>query len=232
MDYSETYSEFEDIILTLNKKLPADFYVVGGSIPYNQKPLYREEKTIISGASKSQIREFTAGRAIAKKALKGLGMVPGPILRGAEGCPVWPKGSYGSISHKGGVCGALVGTAANYFSAGIDIEYVESLDKSVWSAFAAIEEVAQGRQNGLSESVFANVLFSAKESLFKCLFPVFEEATPPISKLKVGVSPSGRDYALEARVGEACCFGGVICRRRYLISWMVSEYEEPGQFPL
>ncbi|MEY1662841.1 4'-phosphopantetheinyl transferase family protein [Isoalcanivorax beigongshangi] len=115
--------------------------------------------------------EYLAGRYAARAALASAGLpaqVPGS---GSGGEPLWPAGVCGSISHGAGQAVARV-TRAPVRGLGVDREaWLTPLRAArVVSAVAQPAERAL-RPRALSEAEFVTRLFSAKETLFKALYP-------------------------------------------------------------
>ncbi|MEU2391455.1 nuclear transport factor 2 family protein [Streptomyces sp. NPDC007369] len=134
-------------------------------------PLYPEEEYAVRTAVAGRRREFALGRHSARVALGGLGVAPTPIRRGAAGSPVWPPGVVGSISHTEGVCAAAVAPAADVAGIGIDIEPAQPLPDEVLNLVCTPGERHQ-LPPGTSALLFAKVVFSAKESVYKVLYPL------------------------------------------------------------
>ncbi|WGL15716.1 4'-phosphopantetheinyl transferase superfamily protein [Microbulbifer bruguierae] len=120
--------------------------------------------------------EFLAGRYAAAMALQHLAPVVDRGLQvgiGEKRNPLWPNGVVGSISHVGtvAVCAVSHGTDKDYL--GIDVEVLMSA--RVCREIAAIVANRQEREllkaHGLSDRVALTLIFSAKESLFKALYP-------------------------------------------------------------
>lgn len=120
--------------------------------------------------------EFRAGRYCAMTALAALDprFDGWDVARHDSGAPVWPEGVVGSISHSDGVAAAMVATTAVAAGLGIDTERVmsESQARSVGRMVAWPSEIAHGRAAGLSRLEALTLVFSAKESIFKCLHPL------------------------------------------------------------
>ena len=120
--------------------------------------------------------EFRAGRSCAMTALAELDprFAGFEVGRGDSGAPVWPGGIVGSISHSDGVAAAVVATTAVAAGLGIDTERVmsESQARSVGRIVAWPSEMAHGRAAGLTRLEALTLVFSAKESIFKCLHPL------------------------------------------------------------
>ncbi|ARX88083.1 hypothetical protein SMD44_07570 [Streptomyces alboflavus] len=128
--------------------------------------------------------EFTTGRHCAHRALAALGQPAESILPDARGCPEWPGGVVGSITHCDGYRGAAVARTARVRSVGIDATPGEPLPDGVLEAVALPEE--RRRVGDLLARWPAvrwdRALFSAKESVYKTWYPLlraplgFEEA--------------------------------------------------------
>ncbi|TQQ49717.1 4'-phosphopantetheinyl transferase superfamily protein [Vibrio cholerae] len=116
--------------------------------------------------------EFVAGRKLAQQALKQIGQgYDRPIAIGTHREPLWPAGITGSIAHCDGwaVCTVL---KAEHLSLGIDIEHrlAHQTASEVQAMIGTAQEWALlAQQFDLASAV--TLLFSAKESLFKALFP-------------------------------------------------------------
>ena len=118
---------------------------------------------------------FRAGRFCAREALRRLGSRPPSIgpARGDDGAPVWPAGVVGSITHTDGFAAAAVAAAGDVSAVGIDTERVMSQERarSVVSAVAWPSELAHLQRIGCDRQEALTMVFSAKEAVFKCLYP-------------------------------------------------------------
>jgi 4'-phosphopantetheinyl transferase EntD len=105
--------------------------------------------------------------------LARLGVRDFPLLVGADRGPVWPAGVIGSLSHCGDFCGVAVARRGFVVGVGLDVERVRALSDRVASIVCTAGELA--RLNGMppSSSVpWTMVVFSAKESVYKCFRPL------------------------------------------------------------
>lgn len=113
--------------------------------------------------------EFLAGRLVARIALKRAYDIPiGPYR-----APVWPRAMNGSITHSQGRCAALV--TDNAVLCGIDMEQVvqgAALDAILQRCVSPQERVWMESQDFIPAETLATLIFSAKESIFKALFPI------------------------------------------------------------
>jgi enterobactin synthetase component D len=127
----------------------------------------------LDGAVPSRRMEFVAGRACAQRALRTL--LPGfsgtvPINPDRD--PRWPAGIVGSLTHSGTIAAAAVARASDALGLGIDVEAIISPD-TVKSVQRLIASAGEGpAPKGYTDELYATLLFSAKEAVFKCLFPI------------------------------------------------------------
>lgn len=190
-----------------------------GSINENQSKLATQEDSLAEGYSLNRRKEFTAGRTIAKDILTEMGVSQTPIMRDSHGCPIWPPSIVGSISHKKNLCGVLIGSEEVYKSVGFDIEITERLSSDIWLTFSTFDEIKQAEKLGIDNSLFANMLFSSKEAVFKCLFPIHNTNTPSLSQILLEVHPSSNHYSFSYKFCKTHCFGGISVDNNYTISW-------------
>ncbi|TIV61366.1 4'-phosphopantetheinyl transferase superfamily protein [Mesorhizobium sp.] len=118
--------------------------------------------------------EFLAGRAVAHAALRALGQAAAKIPIGLGGAPLWPSSSAGSITHSHGRCACFAIANANW-RAGVDVEALakgHALDAILSMTINEDERALIARQTVLSLDRLASLVFSAKETLFKALYPV------------------------------------------------------------
>lgn len=147
--------------------------------------LFEEEAVAVRRAVDSRRREFTSGRACARRALALLGLPPVPVPRGERGAPSWPDGVVGSITHCAGYRACAVAMDTQVLTIGIDAEPHEPLPPGVFDMISLRTE--RWALAGLPSGVhWDRVLFSAKESVYKAWFPLtrrwldFSEATVTI----------------------------------------------------
>jgi 4'-phosphopantetheinyl transferase EntD len=130
------------------------------------------EQEAIAGAAQTRIEQFTAGRVCSRIALGRLGLTKAtPIPRGEDRAPIWPQGFIGSISHTDNWCAAAVARTMEVRSIGIDLEAATPLKQSLWRRVCTARErdwLSSLSDPGLS----GKILFSAKESVYKCQYPI------------------------------------------------------------
>ena len=130
-----------------------------------------ERLALGSAASLKRQREFAAGRACARLALKNLGITDTPILVGPRREPLWPSGIAGSITHCDGYCAAAVAYQSKIVAIGIDAELNCPLSEDTLSLIAFDQEIEwldKAPDIGIN---WDKLLFSIKESVYKVWYP-------------------------------------------------------------
>lgn len=111
--------------------------------------------------------EFLAGRLLASSAVSQLSLPFAPIGRAADRRPIWPHGLSGSISHARGFVACLVMRGGD---PGVDVETMAE-----GQTLAALHRHAMTDSDRMllagSPPWHATLVFSAKETLFKALYP-------------------------------------------------------------
>ena len=160
-----------------------------------------------TGAANKREAEFTAGRLAAKQALTGLGIQGFTVLKGVKGDPLWPEGVVGSISHTQDVCMASVSNADGLLGLGIDIEAQRVLKANIQRVICREEELSL---HWHADTELAKlILFSAKESVYKALYPTQQRF---IGFKEVLVEFDGELGFVATLVDE-----GVICRGAFRV---------------
>jgi len=116
--------------------------------------------------------EFRAGRACAREALSRIGIDRWPLIPAATREPQWPADVVGSITHSGSYCAAAVAHASHCAGIGIDVEATGRVGDELAPAVCTSSELAalaKCRSGGRRELL--TLIFSAKESVFKAVFP-------------------------------------------------------------
>ncbi len=184
--------------------------LVGGA---EADELLPEEERVLGKVSESRRRDFTGGRACARRALGALGYEALPILPGPNREPIWPSGVVGSITHCTDYCGSVVGRDAHFRSIGVDAERHERLPEGVLDMVADREEREWIERHSDMDVWWDRVLFSAKESVYKAWHSVtgvwlgFHDAVvtmdPAIAAFRVRIRhPFGNASALTTMEGR------------------------------
>jgi len=129
--------------------------------------------TEVSAAVKKRKAEFVAGRTVANDALERLGYSDFSIKIGELRSPVWPESVVGSISHSDNAAVAVAACISEQHALGIDIQPVVSTEtlNEISHLIIGSDEKKILSELGLDEERQLTVIFSAKESLFKAIFP-------------------------------------------------------------
>jgi len=137
--------------------------------------LLPEEQAIAeSFGSQKRRAEFTLGRICAHEALSRFGLESEPILRNPETRePCWPDSIWGSITHSGGFAAVAVGLKNEIKGVGIDMESLSrSVDLKIRSHVCVDSELEWLESLPIKKANRSlRIIFSAKESIFKCLYP-------------------------------------------------------------
>lgn len=159
----------------------------------------------LSRAVPKRQAEYLAGRYCAALALRQLGADEQVGIR-PDRSPRWPAGCIGSISHCDGHALAIAARATDYRSLGIDLEAL--LDDDTAEQVGGLVLSAQEwrlQPSGWARNRFLTLAFSAKEALYKAIYPLcgrileFQDAC--LLAVEAGVAtlslrPALRDAAL------------------------------------
>jgi len=116
-----------------------------------------------------RLREFSAGRLCARRALLELGITGHSLRQGPDRRPIWPAGVVGSITHTDDFCGAVVASKRRILAIGIDAESVGRVTAELWPQVCTAAERTwiQALPHPARERAAA-LIFSAKETYYKC----------------------------------------------------------------
>lgn len=124
--------------------------------------------------------EYLAARICAKTALQQYQVTESPWVVAGERCPYWPQGWRGSLTHSDGIAAAIIARCHNISAVGIDIEgwIDEQRAERLASAILREEELVYWRslESSKSRARWLTRIFSAKESLYKALYPLARKA--------------------------------------------------------
>jgi enterobactin synthetase component D len=137
-------------------------------------PVLPEEANAFPEACQRRRQEFWLGRAAAHRCILALcGRSEQPIGRGSKGQPLWPAGLVGSITHTRGLALAAVARREHHRGLGLD---VERRDRRVREDVGRLVALPTERAwiSSAESDLRLKLLFSAKEAIFKALFPLGE----------------------------------------------------------
>jgi enterobactin synthetase component D len=120
--------------------------------------------------------EFLAGRYCAREALRAIApeLAATPISSGRNREPLWPPGIVGAITHTDCYASVVVARSSDARGLGLDAEVLIDPDSAarLRDQVASPDELESlARATGWPLPLLLTVVFSAKESLFKCLYP-------------------------------------------------------------
>lgn len=125
--------------------------------------------------SRKRKRDYLGGRLCAQKAIFDLqGYLCNSISINEDRSPKWPIGLVGSITHSNSFISAVVGNNQDMCGIGIDIEEIipSSKEQDLRSLILCNSELLNRLFNTIESNLLLTIIFSAKESIFKCLYPI------------------------------------------------------------
>ena len=144
--------------------------VFSEAVPANVD-LYPEEERFTAQMVERRLQEFQHGRSCARLALSMLGQPPGPVGRGKHREPLWPAGFIGSISHAGDHAAAAVAATDLFLGIGLDMEFADPIEDGLIASICRPDEIGRV-DDGEDIGYRAKLLFSIKESIYKCVWPL------------------------------------------------------------
>lgn len=124
--------------------------------------------------------EFLAGRFVATKALIRSGFVDSsvPIIAiGKNREPIWPTGYVGSITHNKNTAICAIDEIKKTTLLGIDVETIlnDEMASEIASHIHNEAEKLVLVNNGFTSNEATTLIFSAKEAIFKALYPIVQK---------------------------------------------------------
>ncbi len=152
---------------------PSDVIHCSAMIGSLEGELYPEELACIRSAVARRKHEFLTGRLCGRRLLARLGYERHPLIAREDRTAGWPPDVIGSIAHSAAYCAVAVARKERISSLGLDVETPDPLPAEDWTAILAAGERdwIDGRP-APERGGLAKLLFCAKESVFKCQFPV------------------------------------------------------------
>jgi 4'-phosphopantetheinyl transferase EntD len=165
--------------------------------------------------------EYLAGRLCALAALRRLGLDVADIPPGPDRAPQWPPGVTGSITHRGYSSCCALAPSAVCAGVGIDLERCMERDMAAQCAPLIVDPQEQAllrRQEPAFEWLLT-LVFSAKESLFKALYPAIRMYFDFLDARVIGLEPARGLLHLELKrdLGP-----GMRAGRRYPVRYRAS----------
>lgn len=174
-----------------------------------EESLYPEEEALTKTMAPTRKREFTAGRLCSRKGLDRLGTQNFPVLVGKNREPLWPPEVVGSITHCKGFCGAVVAWRGSIISIGLDVEPLEPMASDILNLVCTPGEkewlLSDIRKKRL---LWPKLIFSAKESAFKCHFPL-SKTFLEFQEVEVRINPDKGSFSVSLLVPPPATLAGV-----------------------
>ncbi len=155
-------------------------------------------------------QQSAAARSCAAQLLAALGAPSVEVGRQADGAPRWPDGYVGSLSHTAVRAAAAVARADAVRSIGIDLELLAGLEvvRDIEAVCLHPSEIALRTDPPLSGAARATLCFSAKEALYKCLYPLVNQYFDFMDARVERIAPDGAlQVRLLRRLGPAFAAG-------------------------
>jgi len=193
----------------IRELLPDTVSAVEAFSDLSEAVLFPEEQALVARAVAKRRHEFATTRTLARRALSGLGLAPVAILRGKGGVPLWPAGVVGSMTHCTGYRCAVAAREGDVRSLGVDAEPNTPLPHGVLAVISnpAEREVLAELGGEPLDVAWDRLLFSAKESVYKALFPLTQR-WPEFTDATVAPASDGTFRAnllVRAPVGRFLC---------------------------
>ncbi len=138
---------------------------------YTEDCLLPAEQAAVSRAVQKRRIEYGATRKLARALFAECGLGPLPLLNRSDRSPIWPEGYVGAITHTNAWCGVALAGASVVAGLGIDAESNRPMKLAIVERISTETERRQMRRCGHEPSAIGTLWFSAKESVYKCLFP-------------------------------------------------------------
>lgn len=130
---------------------------------------------ILKSAVLKRRAEYLAGRYAARQLLQEVGC-NGVVATGSDRAPIWPTGWRGSISHTETWAIAILAPYNFSIGLGVDIEtFRPEIMREITTAFTTPDERDVLGASRLPFETALLIVFSAKESLFKALYPLVQQ---------------------------------------------------------
>jgi enterobactin synthetase component D len=121
-----------------------------------------------------------------------------PIPKGASNEPVWPDGIVGSITHNGDTCMVAVARDISCAGIGIDVENRDAEVRDLSRMILRDDELGDApSEDAGAFSDRVRLAFSAKESVFKAVFPRVKRFID-FNEVSVSFESKGNRYSARA----------------------------------
>lgn len=136
--------------------------------------LFDAELAAIAKAVRSRREQYAATRHLARHIYARLGVEAQPLVNRKDRSPIWPAGYLGALTHTEGFCAVAVASERALRGVGIDAERNQPLEAPVAAQILTEQEQRRLRDAGHDPSQLGALWFSAKESIYKAVFPTVQ----------------------------------------------------------
>ncbi|UIP27367.1 4'-phosphopantetheinyl transferase [Photobacterium sp. TLY01] len=160
----------------------------------------------LSRAVPKRQAEFLAGRYLAQQLLKKEGIAPVEITIADNRAPVWPQGLTGSISHHEQLAACVICPQHHEMAGvGLDIELPVTADTATGMPGVVVndQELVRLDINEQNQIELMTLIFSAKESIFKALYPQVQRYFDFLDVSFVGRDEQWLHFALNTELAGA-----------------------------
>jgi 4'-phosphopantetheinyl transferase EntD len=163
-----------------------------------------DDLAAVALAVEKRKNEYLAGRHCARLGLARMGVHDFLLRAGPDRAPLWPPGIVGSITHTGaqedGFCGVVLARTQELLSVGVDAELAAPLPGELWTMVLTPRERALAQvQPAPERGLLATLYFSAKESVYKALYPL-ERRFIDFQEVELEMSPSQNRFQARLRL--------------------------------
>lgn len=158
-----------------------------------------QEREQLGDVCEKRFVEFCAGRSQARRLIAMVTGTAQSLLIGDFRQPLWPSAVTGSISHSDHFCAVAVAPKDHIANLGIDVELLGSLDPDVVELVLTDKEISQTEN---SEGWVQKLIFSIKESNYKCSYPQVR-AFIDFKQCEVSLDLANQSYRSEIRCVDA-----------------------------
>jgi enterobactin synthetase component D len=176
--------------------------------------------------------EFLAGRVCAQQAIEALtGHKPATIPAQADRAPGWPRGIIGGITHTTRYAAALVSSNGQYQGIGLDCERLmspEQLDLQTHICTPRELDALHATHRDWPPERLLTLVFSAKESLYKCLYPQVRKFFGFSAARLIALDPAHETFVMQLEqdltprlTRHSCWSGRFSCQSNLLMTAIV-----------
>jgi 4'-phosphopantetheinyl transferase EntD len=190
--------------------------------------VFPEEWAMSVRMRQARAQEFLTARHLAHRAASLIGLPPRPILRRADGAPVWPEDRAGSITHTQSYIAVMLGHAGSIGAIGFDAEANVPLGAKVRELLLHETELKhiEALYATRSEIAWDTVIHSAKETVFKL----------DSSRSRGWLDPHDVSVMLLPAVSAFCAtfrgrdvYGTMSLSRSLIRTWIVDDDRDSGR---